>query len=203
MVALAVVVRLVSEVPNFGAVTAAALFAGFYFRDRLTAIYVPLAIMAISDQFLGGYDKRVMLAVYGVLLVPFAWRPLLRAHLTPARIALAAVTSSIAFYAVTNGAVWYAWYPHDASGFVRCYAVAMPFFRHTLASDAIFSAMFFGAYSLVAARLRCWYRLSANWIEIALLRNAPKGRLARRPASPNRPSLGVLTGGLRDLRLAP
>ena len=151
LVALAVAVRLVSEVPNFGGVTAAALFAGFYFRDRLIAVCVPLAIMAISDQFLGGYDKRVMVAVYGAMLLPLAWRPLLRARLSVARVALGAVTCSLAFYLITNAAVWYTWYPHDSAGMLRCFTAALPFFRYTLASDVVFSALFFGTYGLAAA----------------------------------------------------
>ena len=85
LVGLALAVRLMSETPNFNAVTAAALFAGFFFRSRTTAICVPLLAMAVSDLFLGGYEKHVMIAVYGSLLIPIAWRSMLRAELSVAR----------------------------------------------------------------------------------------------------------------------
>lgn len=149
LVALAVTVRLVSETPNFNAVMAATLFAGFYFRSRSTAICVPLAVMTISDLFLGGYEKHVMVAVYGSLLIPIAWRTMLRARLTPSRVGLGAIASSLAFYVLTNGAVWYTWYPHTVESLWRCYVVALPFFANALASDLFFAAGFFGLYSLV------------------------------------------------------
>jgi hypothetical protein len=150
LVALAVAVRLISETPNFNAVIATSLFAGFYFRNRLTAICVPLLTMAISDQFLGGYARNVMIAVYASLLIPIVWRTMLRGQLSPARLVLGSMASSMAFYLLTNGMVWYTWYPHTGEALVRCYTVALPFFRNALVSDLLFTASLFGAYSLVA-----------------------------------------------------
>ena len=147
LVGLAVTVRLVSDTPNFSAVAAASLFAGFYFRHRTTALCVPLAIMTISDQFLGGYARPVMIAVYASLLVPIAWRTVLRDGLTPLRVGAGTISSSLAFYLLSNAAVWYAWYPHTWAELTHCYALALPFFFNTLASDALFSAAFFGLYA--------------------------------------------------------
>ena len=96
LVGLAVVVRLITGTPNFGAVAAAALFAGFYFRHRTTAIAVPLTIMTISDQFLGGYSRGVMIAVYGSMLIPIAWRSVLRSGLSPLRVAGGSMSASVA-----------------------------------------------------------------------------------------------------------
>lgn len=152
LVALAVAVRLITETPNFGAVTAAALFAGFYFRHRAVAVCVPLLAMTISDQLLGGYDKFIMVVVYGSMLIPIAWNPLLRARLTPARVGLTAAISSVSFYLLTNAAVWYVWYPHTLAQLAHSYARALPFAVNTLASDLTFSGLLFGAYALAAAR---------------------------------------------------
>ena len=148
LVASAVAVRLVSETPNFGAVAAAALFAGFYFRHGAWAVAVPLSIMTISDQFLGGYARPVMLAVYGSLLVPIAWRAALRRGLSFTRVGAGAVSSSLTFYLLTNLAVWYAWYPHTWADLMHCYAIALPFFANTVASDLVFAAGFFGLYAV-------------------------------------------------------
>lgn len=148
LVGLAVVVRLISQSPNFGAVTAAALFAGFYFRHRTTAICVPLTIMVISDQFLGGYAKQVMVAVYGSMLVPILWRSTLRQGLTPVRVGAGALSSSLSFFVLTNLAVWYTWYPHTVEALARCYTTALPFFANTVSSDLLFAAGFFGLYAL-------------------------------------------------------
>jgi hypothetical protein len=153
LVALGVAVRLVSTTPNFSAVAAASLFAGFYFRNRVTALLVPLAIMTISDQFLGGYTRMVMIAVYASLLVPLAWSRVMRRGLTPLRVGSAALSSSVAFYLLTNLAVWFAWYEHTWNQLLHCYVLALPFFGYTLASDLLFSASFFALYVL-AVRLR-------------------------------------------------
>lgn len=148
LVALSVAVRLISTTPNFSAVAAASMFAGFYFRHRATAIAVPLVAMTISDQFLGGYTRGVMLAVYASLLVPMLWSGVLRRGLSPLRVGSAAVSSSIAFYVLTNAAVWYAWYEHTWDQLLHCYVLATPFFGYTLTSDAVFSATFFSLYAI-------------------------------------------------------
>ena len=125
-----------------------ALFAGFYFRSSLAALAVPLLALSISDQFLGGYTPLVMLAVYAAGAAPIAWRAWLRRNLSPARVGVSSVASSVLFFAVTNFAVWCAWYPHTWDGFIRCYTVAVPFFGNTLRSDALFSAALFGTYAV-------------------------------------------------------
>lgn len=150
LVGFCVAVRLLSELPNFSAVAAASLFAGFYFRHRAVALALPLCVMTISDQFLGGYTKGVMAAVYAAMLVPMAWSSLLRQGLTPLRVGAGAVSSSVTFFLCTNFAVWLAWYAHTWPELVRCYTVALPFFGFTLASDVLFSAAFFGLYVLAS-----------------------------------------------------
>lgn len=148
LVAVAVTVRLVSETPNFNAITAAALFAGFYFRNRLTALAVPLLTMVVSDFFLGGYSTPMMLAVYASLCVPIAWRAILQRRLNPLTVGGGAVCSSLAAFALSNFAVWFAWYPQTWEGFTRCYVNAVPFLANALTSDLLFSAGFFGLYAL-------------------------------------------------------
>ena len=148
LVGLAVAVRLLSETPNFNAVTAAALFAGFYFRNRLTAMCVPLLAMSTSDVFLGGYARPMMAAVYLSLLVPIAWRGLLRWRLSPLTVGTGAVCASLSHYLLSNAAVWYAWYPRSWQGLVECYTVALPFLANSMTSDVLFSAGFFGLYAL-------------------------------------------------------
>jgi hypothetical protein len=148
LVGLAVVVRLVSDRPNFNAVTAAALFAGFFFRSRMVALCVPLLAQSISDVWLGGYDKTMMVAVYAAMWVPIAWRGVLRQKLSPLTVGAGAVSSSLTFFVLSNAAVWYAWYPRTLEGLLRCYTAAVAFLGNSLASDVLFSAGFFGAYAL-------------------------------------------------------
>lgn len=149
LVAVAVAVRLVSETPNFNAVMAAGLFAGFYFRSRLTAVCVPVLAMITSDLLIGGYAVPMMVAVYLSLGIPIAWRGLLRRQLSPLSVGTGAVSAALAHYVLSNLAVWYFWYPHTSEGFTRCFTVALPFLANALAGNVLFAAGFFGLYAMV------------------------------------------------------
>jgi hypothetical protein len=41
-------------------------------------------------------------------------------------------------------------YSRDLSGLAACYAAAIPFFRHTLESDLLYTAVLFGAHALLS-----------------------------------------------------
>ncbi|MFY9907705.1 MAG: DUF6580 family putative transport protein, partial [Terriglobales bacterium] len=68
------------------------------------------------------------------------------------RIGGAALASSVSFFVVSNFAVWACWsmYPKTLAGLITCYAAGVPFFRHTLAGDLLFSAAMFGLPVLAA-----------------------------------------------------
>jgi len=151
------------DLPNFAPVAAIGLFAGFYMSRRSLALLVPLAIMAISDRWAGGYSWIVMSSVYGCFLVPpllgralrpgFAKRTLGAKIAARAAVLAGAVGGSLLFFLVTNFAVWL---NSSNLGFVQCYVEAIPFYRFTLFGDLFFSATLFTAYDvccLVAARL--------------------------------------------------
>jgi hypothetical protein len=152
LLAIAIVSRLVMFEPNFHAVTAATMFAGFYFRSRLVAGLVPLIAMTVSDWFIGGYAREVMITVYVCMMLPIAWRSMLHKRLSPARLGLVTVVSTLIFYVVTNAAVFYAvpWYGEGWDGLVACYTAAVPFLYNSLAGDLFFTGGIFGAYALVA-----------------------------------------------------
>jgi hypothetical protein len=159
LVAVGVASRLAQDVcpwlpPNFQAVAGTALFAGFLFRSRAMALLVPLAAMAISDQVIGGYDRVVMIAVYGSLALPVLFGNWLERRLSATRVVGAAVASSVLFFLLTNLAVWSAWYPHTTEGLARCYLRAVPFFAYTFAGDLFFAGSLFGVYWLATAAAR-------------------------------------------------
>jgi hypothetical protein len=39
-------------------------------------------------------------------------------------------------------------YPHNPSGLLACYVAAIPLFWNTFAGDALYAALFFGAFAL-------------------------------------------------------
>jgi hypothetical protein len=140
--------RLVSEVPNFHAVAAAALLAGYYFRRAAVAVCVPLVSMALTDLVIGFHHPLVMASVYACLVLPVAARPLLRARCSLLRAGTCALAASAVFFLVTNLAHWYALLPHTATSLERCFLAALPFFRYTLTGDLAYTLALFGALAL-------------------------------------------------------
>jgi len=136
----------------FTPMAAVTLFAGYYFAHRLTALLVPLSVMAISDTLLPAYDRLgVMLAVYTILLMPVLLGGLLRRKMTFSRMAASVTIPATAFWLVSNFAVWCFrdLYPHTAAGLVTCYAAAIPFFRSMLVGDLFYVTLIFGSCALV------------------------------------------------------
>ena len=169
LVVIGVALRLwLADEPNFSPVAGIALYAGFRLRSIFAAASVPLLIMALSDWFVGGYSLAMMLVVYGMLAAPVGLRgvcrrlwgqgtfrelPLSSAASRLAGLAACGLVMSVAFYVVTNGAVWLlsGSYSLDAAGLGRCYASAWPFFRNTCASDQLFSFGLFGVDAVAVA----------------------------------------------------
>ena len=56
------------------------------------------------------------------------------------------VGATFSFFVITNFAVWAmdGLYPMTLEGLMACYIAAIPFYGNTLASTALFSALFFG-----------------------------------------------------------
>ncbi|MEZ6153268.1 MAG: DUF6580 family putative transport protein [Pirellulaceae bacterium] len=124
---------------------------------------VPLAIMAISDYFIGGYAWQVAVAVYASLAFPVALRSVVRRRISlknkglksavaaTAALMVCALGSSLIFFLSTNLACWI-WFDtdHTTSGLLRNYLSALPFHRYTLAGDLFFAFSLFGVYALGA-----------------------------------------------------
>lgn len=150
-----VLLRVYSPVPNFAPVAALALFAGCYFRSRLAAVVLPVVVLAVSDQFLTGYDPKMRSVVYAMLTLPvflgLGWRHVWsRGESSPLGRGLAiggtSLASACVFFLVTNFACW-GWgslYEHDLAGLGRCFYRALPFFRTTLLGDLTYTAVLFG-----------------------------------------------------------
>jgi hypothetical protein len=150
------------DLPNFAPIAAIALFSGYFFRSAGLAVATPLLAMLASDAVIGGYQWQMMIVVYGMLALPVAFRLPLRKWLRIERgpwssslralggLLACSLLSSVLFFLATNLACWY-WtdmYEPTSAGLLRCYANAVPFFRHTLAGDAIFASSLFGSYAL-------------------------------------------------------
>jgi hypothetical protein len=153
---IAFLVRLSDHPANFSPVLAVALVSSYYFSKKIS-IGLLLAVMFVSDIFLGFYDWRLMVVVYSSLAIAGLLGSLLKNNLRFSKVISISLIGSIAFFLLTNTAVWAfsSWYPASISGLLQCFASGLPFFRNTLLGDLFFSGVFFGLimawekYSLV------------------------------------------------------
>ena len=149
MVVAGVALRVLPHPWNFAPIGAIALFAGAHFERRSFALAIPLVTMFIGDAFIGFHSAMpVIYATYALIAVIGM---LLRNHRTSiAAVGGCVLLSSTMFFVITNFAVWArgTMYAKTATGLIACYVAAIPFFGNTLASDAIFTACFFGVFAI-------------------------------------------------------
>jgi len=133
---------------HFTPVAASLLFFGA--RGTRRQMWLPWALLVIADIYLNrfvyayplGWDQAVIWAWYAAIL----WLGTsLRKTSKPVPIIGAALGSSISFFLISNFMVWAAgtMYPKTWPGLLTCYAAGVPFFRHTLEGDLVFTAAMF------------------------------------------------------------
>jgi hypothetical protein len=154
--ALAVLFRFVPHFWNFTLVGAALLFFGANRPKR--ELWIAVATLAASDIILTRLVNGFPLTLetfasslyYLLALLIGGW---LRGKIEIPRVIGASLAGSIVFFLLSNFATWvsYDMYPHTAAGLATCYAMGIPFFRNTLASDFVFSLVMFGTPMLIEA----------------------------------------------------
>lgn len=171
MIVAAALSRFLPTPPNFAPVVAIALFAGAFFARRGLAIAVPLVVMALSDLVLGFVRGGTFMEYFTTtmyapsLLANYACMALivvmafgLRGRVSGARVLGYSLAGSLVFFALSNLAVWLTAMSvpgHAAcmAGLAPCFAAAVPFFKWTLLSTLFYSALLFGGFALLRARM--------------------------------------------------
>lgn len=139
--------------PNLAPIGAMALFGGAAIADRRLALGIPLLAMLISDLFIEFDASRLW--VYGAIaLIALLGRALQNHRRQPMAVIGGSLAASLLFFVVTNFGVWLmsGWYSHTFSELVRCYTLAIPFFRYTVAGDLLFSGLLFGGLAWQESR---------------------------------------------------
>jgi hypothetical protein len=152
VVLVAVLTRFLPHVPNFSPVFAALLFGGAHLKRR-DSIWYPVALLAVSDVVLTtqvyqtglGWGQSITWLGFVVMALIGYW---LRTRETVGRIGFAALAGPTAFFVISNFGVWLGWriYPATWGGLVTCYAAALPFYRNSLLSSVVYTAVLFGGY---------------------------------------------------------
>ena len=93
------------------------------------------------------------------MLIVLMGRGLLRRRISLGRLGIAAMSSAVLFFVVTNFGSWLSFdtFPPTLSGLASCYIAGIPFFKGTLLGDVLYSAVLFGGYAL-AQRRWSWLR---------------------------------------------
>ncbi len=159
LVIFGVILRVAPHPWNFAPIGAIALFGGARFERRSFAILVPLLTMFLGDWIIGFhslmpviYATYALIAVVGMLLRDRS--------ASVAAVGGCAVLSASIFFVVTNFAVWAmgTTYPKSAAGLAACYVAGIPFFGNTLASDVLFTAIFFVIFAVAERRFPLFAR---------------------------------------------
>jgi hypothetical protein len=174
MILLAVSYRLLQSGPVFSILSnltpfgAVALFGGFYFKDKWKAVLVPVLALWISDLFLNRfyyYDHWVffnggMLWVYGTFAATVALGMFMR-KATPLRVLSFGVSAALLHWVVTDLGVWLGGsidittglpFTRDWNGFVKCFALALPFLRNMIIGNVLFCGVMFGSFEWMSRK---------------------------------------------------
>ena len=144
--------RLLPHEYNFTPVTAIALFGGAYLSRRY-AVILPLALMVISDIFIGLHDT--IFFTWGSVILIALLGTQIKDRKTPAIVLGSSLVSALLFFIITNFGAWLSdLYPHNFNGLIDCYTLAIPFFRTTLISSVLYGVILFGSYELIAAAVK-------------------------------------------------
>ena len=143
--------RVIFHAPNFTPVLALALFGGMYL-GRKQSLWMPLALMIVSDLIIGVHN--MMLLTWGSILLISVLGYWQRERRTVGYVFGMSMVSAILFFVITNFGAWLVMYPKTLEGFTQCYTLAIPFFRNSLASTLVYSGILFGVYEMIAVRVK-------------------------------------------------
>lgn len=150
---------------NFNAIGASALFGGVVIKNKKLAYILPLATLFLTDLCfelftnIQGFYGAQMFVVYSAFLL-ITWIGANLRKVNALTILLASIGSGVLFFLISNAGMWAlgTMYPHTFSGLLTCYGAAIPFFRNdlfgsfflnTIMGNVFYSAVLFGAYTLV------------------------------------------------------
>lgn len=125
--------RVIEHAPNFTPIGALIVF--YASRKGLKpALALSLAIMIVSDIILG-FNFASLFVYFG-----FASYALISNYFSKRTGLLpSAIMGSIAFFIISNFGVFLGpWYEHSLNGLLKCFTLAIPFFKNMLIADIAF-----------------------------------------------------------------
>lgn len=153
LVLLGITLRLLPHPANFTPVTAVALFSGVVLAPGV-ALLVPLLVMIASDLVIGPHALYPL--TWGCFFLVSLIGYLIRKNPGIGKIFFGTLSGSLLFFVVTNLGVFIFqnMYAKNFSGLVECFALALPFFRNSLAGDLFYTTVFFTVFALLKGSLK-------------------------------------------------
>lgn len=155
LIALFAILRIFIQIPNIAPIAAIALFGGTFIKRKWLALLLPLSILFISDLFIGIYSFHLMAFVYSGFILIGLIGFILRKSVKIQNVIVSSLSASIVFFIISNLGVWSQglWFPLTWTGLVKCYALAIPFFKYEVIGTLAFSLFFFASYQLSISRI--------------------------------------------------
>lgn len=150
LIVLAAITRFIPHPFNFTAIGAMALFSGANFKDKRFAYLMPIAVMFITDLFLGFHFS--ILPVYACFAFTVFMGTKIASKQNVASVGITSIASSIVFFLVTNLPFWYLdqhLYSMNLQGTLQSYGMALPFFTNQILGDLFFNGVLFSVYHMV------------------------------------------------------
>ena len=165
LIVIAVVSRIIPHLPNFTPIESIALFSGAYLASKRLSFILPLLGIYLADLVLNntiyrsfypesdsfiwisGYMVWTFLAMIGIVF----FGRLLKNKIKPLNILGFSILGSLLFFILSNFGVWLGSvvYPKSITGLMECYTMAIPFFRNSLLSNLMFTAVLFGSMEIL------------------------------------------------------
>ena len=126
--------RFIPHPPNFTSLIALSFYVPALFGFR----YIPVVVLTflITDLFIG-FHSTILFTWGSVILIGLISKFLRNTVFS--RLS-GSLLGAIIFFVITNFGVWASgFYGYSLEGFIQCYTLAIPFFKHTIISTVIFS----------------------------------------------------------------
>lgn len=147
---------------NFSPLPALCLYGAAFYSRKAWAFVIPFAAYFLGDLgiwALTGHRDWAFYPgqslTYACIAIGIAMGFVLRSRRSMLAVGSVGFASALFFFVVTNFAVWQfgngTLYPHTGEGLVACYVAAIPFFRNSLISLALFLPILFSPLGVTSA----------------------------------------------------
>ena len=141
--------RIIPHAPNFTPLISIVLLSSILFKSK-RYFALPLIGLFLSDillevfHFNGYIFSSIFFWTYASLLLVFMFSFRFNNGINMKNILFHSFSGAFIFFIVSNFGVWaMGGYSYSMAGLITCYTLAIPFFKNTLSSTLIYSAVLF------------------------------------------------------------